>query len=184
MYKLKKPIVRAVLVAAALTIMGTSGCNTADDEVTPGGNGGTVTASGITLSWQPNDTTLHVTMLAPTTGWVAVAFDPSTGMADSNMIIGYVAAGTVYARDDFGTSPTGHDADTNLGGADDVADATGKEENGSTEISFTIPLDSGDIYDKKLIVGQTYRVLLANGPDGSDDFSSRHEVRTAVNITI
>jgi hypothetical protein len=123
-------------------------------------------------------------MLAPTTGWVAVAFDPGVGMNESNMIIAYVAAGTVFIRDDFGTSPTGHDADTNLGGVDNVTAATGKEENSATEISFTIPLDSGDPYDKELIVGQTYRVLLASGPDGSDDFSSRHEVRTTVNITI
>jgi hypothetical protein len=162
-----------------------SACNTADDEPPPaGGNGGSVTVDGITLTWQPEGVNLHVTLKAPTTGWVAVGFDPSLGMKDANLILAYVAGSNVVARDDFGTAATAHDADTNLGGTDNVLNPAGKEEAGATEISFTIPLDSGDAYDRKLVVGQTYRVLLAYGPNGADDFTIKHATRVAANITI
>jgi hypothetical protein len=170
-------------LAAVITL---DACNTADDETPPagGGNGGSVTVDGIDLTWKPEGQNLHVTVKAPTTGWVAVGFDPSVGMKDANMILAYVAGSGVVARDDFGTAVNSHDADTNLGGAYNVMNPTGKEEAGSTEVSFTIPLDSGDAYDKKLVVGQTYKVLLAYGPNGADDFTIQHATRTAANIRI
>jgi hypothetical protein len=175
---------KLAIAAGLATALALGACNTADDEPPPagGGNGGSVTVDGITLSWQPEGQNLHVTVKAPTTGWVAVGFDPSLGMKDANLILAYVAGGNVVARDDFGTAVNSHDADTNLGGADNVTNLTGAEAAGATEVSFTIPLDSGDAHDRKLVVGRTYRVLLAHGPNGADDFTIQHAKRTAVNI--
>ncbi|UCH77889.1 MAG: DOMON domain-containing protein [Candidatus Coatesbacteria bacterium] len=180
----KRVLVPTKLVIAAGLAMALAfgACNTADDEPSP--TGPPITVDGITLTWQPEGANLHVTVKAPTTGWVAVGFDPTVGMKDANLILGYVAGGTVSTRDDFGTAATAHDADTNLGGTDNVLNPAGKEEAGSTEISFTIPLDSGDAYDRVLVVGRTYKVLLAYGPNGADDFAIKHATRVAANITI
>lgn len=181
----KCTLIRVITFAGMGAVLALSACNTADDETPPaGGNGGSITVDGIDLTWKPEGQNLHVTVKAPTTGWVAVGFDPSLGMMDANLILAYVAGGNVVARDDFGTAVNSHDADTNLGGVDNVMNPTGAETAGSTEVSFTIPLDSGDTYDRKLVVGQTYRVLLAYGPNGADDFTIQHAVRTAANIRI
>lgn len=182
----KRASIPVIAFAAGVgALLALSACNTADDETPPtGGNGGSITVDGIDLTWKPEGQNLHVTVKAPTTGWVAVGFDPSVGMMDANLILGYVAGGTVTTRDDFGTSVNSHDADINLGGIDNVANPAGTEEAGTTEVRFTIPLDSGDAYDRKLVVGQTYRVLLAYGPNGADDFAIQHTVRTAANIRI
>lgn len=48
-------------------------------------------------------------------------------------------------------------------------------------IEFQIPLDSGDSYDKPLVVGKEYRILLAWGPN--DDLGY-HGGRGATAITL
>ena len=79
----------------------------------------------------------------PTTGWVAVGFDLTQQMLNANIIIGYVVSGTPVIRDDWGVQATSHRDDTLLGGTSDVITDGGFEEGGSTEIHFTIPLNSG-----------------------------------------
>ena len=46
-----------------------------------------------------------------------------------------------------------------------------------TSISFTIPLDSGDALDKPLVPGVSYKVIVAYGPDGADEFGTYHGSR-------
>ncbi len=162
------------------------GCNADEDEPPPvgPGNGGSITIDRITFTWKPEGGNLNATVKAPTTGWVAVGFDPAVAMKDANLIIGYVKNGQVFIRDDYGSELTGHDADVNGGGQDNVTNKSGKEEEGVTEISFTIPLDSGDERDRKLVVGQTHKVLLAYGPNGADNFTTQHRIRTATDLKI
>ena len=49
-----------------------------------------VTVEGIELQWRTDDEYLYINVSAPTTGWVAVGFDPTNQMANANIIIGYV----------------------------------------------------------------------------------------------
>ena len=49
---------------------------------------------------------------------------------------------------------------------------------------FSIPLNSGDKHDKQLEVGKSYKILLAHGPEGADDFSTHHQKRTLLKITL
>jgi hypothetical protein len=176
----------AVLGAAFALGLAFCACNTADDETPPvgPGNGGTITVDGMTFTWKPAGANLNVALRAPTTGWLAVGFDPSVAMKDANMILAYVAGGSAVARDDFGTALNSHDADVNLGGVDNVTKLSGAEAAGATEVGFTIPLDSGDAYDRKLVVGRTYKVLLAYGPNGADDFTVQHQFKAAANIKL
>ncbi len=167
----------AVLLVAALM----AGCG-GDDGTVDGYN--TKTVNNITLMWKTNDAedSLLVKVSATTVGWVAVGFDPTVGMQDANIIIGYVLNDTAYVRDDVGTGLHSHAPDTSLGGTNDVADIDGTETEGITEISFTIPLDSGDLRDRVLVVGESYLVILAWGTD--DDFDALHTVRVSTEIEI
>jgi len=129
------------------------------------------------FEWKPEDSlsTLLIRITAPTTGWVAVGFDPSSFMTDANLLIGYVENDTVFLRDDFGTGQVTHDADTNLGGTSDVEIIDGSESSSGTTIEFRIPMNSGDQYDKVLVDGNTYSMIFAFGYDGADDYTSGHE---------
>lgn len=143
------------------------------------------TVQGFTLRWATvaaNE--LSVELSYQTTGWVAVGFDPTMAMQDANIIIGYVATGTPSVRDDFGVTSSSHAADTLLGGNHDLVIDGGSENGGVTEIKFTIPLDSGDSYDRPLVPGNTYTVILARSADGQDSFTAPHASVASTQIEI
>jgi len=177
-----------LIVIVIIGVFSVVSCDTREKE--QNGNGtvndyDSVTVQQITLKWK-TDTLgmLHIIVSAPTTGWVSVGFDPTAGMQDANIIIGYVTSGGAFARDDYGTTPTAHASDMSGGGENNITNASGNEAEGSTEITFTIPLDSGDARDRPLTQGNTYTVILAYGADGVDDFDTRHAVRTSTRIDI
>jgi len=126
---------------------------------------------------------LYGVVIAPTSGWVSVGFDPTNQMEDANIIIGYVESnGSVNIRDDFGTSITSHASDLTLGGTDNIMEPTGEEGDASTMISFRIPLNSGDQFDRVLIPGNTYTIILAYG--SSDNFTGFHTLATSTVIDL
>ena len=133
--------------------------------------------AGVDVQWRVNDDQITVQMSAPTTGWVAVGFDPARMMAEANMIIGYVENGTLTIADDYGTAATAHGRDTENGGTDDIISAEGRETEEGAQITFTIPLDSGDPTDKPLTPGNSYKVIVAYGPDRSNNLDAYHEAR-------
>jgi len=72
-------------------------------------------------------------------------------MKDADFIIGYIDdKGDLVIADQFGVKPTKHVPDTELGGKDNILAKSGSEKDKVTDISFTIPLDSKDVYDKNL----------------------------------
>lgn len=75
-----------------------------------------VEEEGILLRWKVRGRDLELYLEAPTDGWVAVGFNPSNGMQDANLIIGYVKDEEMFLRDDFGTWFSSHDSDASLGG--------------------------------------------------------------------
>ena len=141
-------------------------------------------AIGMELLWRVVGDELEVRVSAPTTGWVAVGFDPSRMMKDANILIGYVEAGSAVVTDQFGITATGHRRDVELDGSDDVTVIGGTEAGGESELHFSIPLDSGDERDRTLVPGEEYRVILAYGEDGADDVESYHQNRGGVTITL
>ena len=118
-----------------------------------------------------------------TEGWVAVGFDPSSRMKDANFLIGYVEDGQAFLSDQYGSGQTSHDSDESLGGTSDFSNLDGAEEEGLTWLSFTIPLDSGDRYDRPLSTGNSYKVILAAG--SSDGYGGYHGgKRTSVTMRL
>ena len=119
-----------------------------------------------------NDQDLECILTANSTGWIAVGFNPSNQMKDANIIIGYVEDGVGHIRDDWGTGNVSHEADVFLGGSSDVTLISATEVGGVTSLHFRIPLDSGDSFDRVLILGVSYPVIFAKGTD--NDFYSSH----------
>jgi hypothetical protein len=136
----------------------------------------TTSAANVTLEYRVTADALFLEckLTGQTTGWVAVGFDPVQMMNQANLIIGYVTGGMFYVRDDWGTGNTAHVSDLSLGGTSDVAPFLGQESGGSTLIQFYLPLESLDQYDKNLLIGQTYNVILAHGSNGADNYTSYH----------
>ena len=139
-----------------------------------------ISKSGITLQWKVVGDNLDVILNAPTTGWVAVGFDPSNRMQGANIILGKVNNGIPEVRDDFGSAPTDHTEDV----SQDVTPNGGTEVDGITTVSFIIPLDSEDPMDKPLVEGESYKVILSYGSNDNDNFDQKHSTRTSVTITL
>ncbi len=132
-----------------------------------------IEAKDITFSWTIQGDQIHVQLSAKTEGWAAVGFDPEDAMEGADIIIGMVKDGQVQIQDNYGDRKKGHAADEDLGGKNDVINPAGTEENGVTTISFTLPLNSGDKYDKPIPADGTGKVMLAYGA-GKDSFKNRH----------
>jgi hypothetical protein len=143
-----------------------------------------VTRDNIHFRWKVEGSNLLVDVSAPTTGWVATGFDPQFMMKDANLIIGYVKDNQVTISDQYGTGNTSHKPDTELGGQDNVLSKDGQEQNGTTELRYAIPLNSGDQFDKVLVPGQEATVMLAYGPNNADNLTTHHAHRTTVKIKI
>ena len=139
-----------------------------------------ISKSGITLQWKVEGSNLDVILSAPTTGWVAVGFDPSNRMQGANIILGKVDNGIPEVRDDFGSAPTNHTMDARQ----DINTFDVTEQVGTTTVSFIIPLDSEDPMDKPLVEGESYKVILSYGSNDNDNFDQKHSTRTSVTITL
>jgi hypothetical protein len=112
----------------------------------------------------------------PTTGWVAVGFKPTKKMQGANIIIGSADGKESTVADHFGTGPVSHKPDDQIGGSNNLIEASCSESDGVTTMWFTIPLDSGDEKDVKLVKGETIKVIFAAGK--KDGFGLKH-VKTA-----
>jgi hypothetical protein len=143
-----------------------------------------VDTSGIHLEWTTVAGAMMVKISAPTNGWIAAGFDPDMGMRGANILIGYVKNDTAFMEDDYGSGPSSHAPDIGSGGTGDITVIDGHETSGRTELMFLIPLDSGDGRDRKLVVGETYNVILAYGDDNADDFTTYHKFRIVVVVKI
>ncbi|MBI4833324.1 MAG: hypothetical protein HY811_00690 [Planctomycetes bacterium] len=140
-------------------------------------------ASGtMVLQWKAEGDNLRIRVSAPATGWISVGFDATNRHQDANIIIGYISNGRLFIQDDYGTGSTTHSSDISLGGTDNITEKTGAEANGTTELVFTIPLNSGDSRDKPLVVGNSYNVILGYG--NTDNFTGMHAFARTINIKI
>lgn len=123
--------------------------------------------------WRIDGEKIHIQLAAKTTGWVAIGFDPENAMQGANIIIGAVKNGKVRIEDHYADRKRGHQSDEKLGGNNHVLDPRGMEADGVTTISFTLPLNSGDKWDKPIDPGQRSRIMIAYG-GGRDSFRAGH----------
>ncbi|WP_020611172.1 DOMON domain-containing protein [Sediminispirochaeta bajacaliforniensis] len=132
--------------------------------------------AGVTVTWKAEGEYVLITMSAKTTGWIAVGIEPENKMKGADMYIGYVDdKGAVVLEDHYGHRTFGHKSDVALGGSSDVEIIQGTERGGETSITFRIPKNSRDAYDKLLEEGKEYTVITAWGE--KDNLTARHKGR-------
>jgi len=141
----------------------------------------TLEVKNMQFSWTVEGDQIHVKLSAKTTGWVAIGFDPEKAMGGANIIIGAVKNGKFKIEDHYANKRRGHSSDEKMGGKNDVLNPSGSEKNGVTTISFTLPLDTGDKFDKPINTEGTSKIMLAYG-SGRDSFKARHPFRTIYEI--
>ena len=142
-----------------------------------------VEVKGMSFHWKVEGGNLNVKLIGTTTGWVGVGFNPTEAMKDANFILGYVKDGKAKVTDHFGNTLRQHQSDKKLGGQKNITNIAGKEENGATEISFTIPMKSGDPKDQPLSLEKDTTVLLAYGA-GRDSFKSKHLFKASMKVNL
>lgn len=135
--------------------------------------------SGYTFEWKIDGDEMEATISAPTTGWVAIGFNPTNRMQGATFVIGYVQNGNVNMRHDWGHAPTSHRAVTSVGGTNRVTSLGGREQDGRTELSFRLPLDPGDRFFSALKAGEDNTVIWSFGRNGDKNYSARHVERGA-----
>ncbi len=134
--------------------------------------------------WRLREDSIDIKLVAPTTGWIAVGFNPETGrtMKGANLIIGFVRAGKAEVVDHYGTMKDKHKDDDRIDGQTNVSDVSGSEEEGTTEVAFSVPLDSGDAKDTPLSLDGDNIVLLAYGK--SDRIVLKHKFRAILSLDL
>ncbi|MCI5222633.1 MAG: DOMON domain-containing protein [Candidatus Electrothrix sp. AR4] len=141
-------------------------------------------AKDISFAWKVTDSALQVKLSAKTTGWVGIAFNPSSKMKGANFVLGYVKKnGKVKISDDYGDTENSHKPDKKLGGSNNVTTVGGSEKDGVTTLEFSIPLDSGEQTDTVIIPDAATVVLLAYGGK-RDSFKAKHAFRTAIKVNL
>ena len=136
-------------------------------------------ATGMTVYWQNDATTLYVGLVSPGTGWLSIGFGPERQMEGANIIIGAIDNGSLVIEDQYGSSPTAHRKDD----VDHVIQAAGSEAEGQSILEFAIPLASGDDQDKPLEPGSEVVIILAYH-QSNDGLTSRHSERSTTSILL
>ena len=154
-----------------------------DGMVFPGEYAHRTDAGGFEVHWSNDANYLRVGLVSPGTGYAAIGFDPEYRMRGANVIIAAVENDRLTIRDDYGDGSVHHTADTMLGGTSDILDAAGHEEAGRTTIEFVLALRTRDPYDKPLVLGETYPILVAYH-ETNDSFAVRHSRRGSGTIRL
>ena len=118
---------------------------------------------------------VRMALRAKTNGYVAIGFEPTQRMQDADIILGYVKDGKATVADMFSTGPTGpHPPDEQQGGKNDLILFGGSNKDGITIIEFERKMDTGDIKDKAIKIGDN-KIIWAISEEGA--FSGKHQKR-------
>jgi hypothetical protein len=145
---------------------------------------GSLSTGPFSLEWEITKDNITFTLTAETTGWIAMGIDPVRSMLGADFTIGFVSDGEVFVEDHYGNNRYSHQPDVDGGGTSDIFDISGSESGGSTIISFSKPLDTGDERDKVIEPGETYTLILAHGDNDEDDFRSQHTAEALTEISL
>jgi hypothetical protein len=142
----------------------------------------TAKAGKFTFSYFIEGINLHATLSCPTSGWVAVGFNPKNVMQDANFIIGTIVDGKAILSDEFGDGMFSHVPDTAVGGVRNIISGEVKQMKDTTTMTFVIPLDSGDPKDSKLTPGQKVKLIFSTG--ATNDIRKKHKYNAKISITL
>ncbi len=134
------------------------------------------------ILWQIEGETIFMALEAKSPGWIAVGFEPSNVMANSDMIFGLVGEGKdVQAVDAWSTGLFGpHPPDMDQGGKSSILSYAGVRNNGTVVFEFSRLLNTGDKFDKVIPKTGPFKVIWAHS--SSLKFNASH--RSAGSVTL
>lgn len=141
-----------------------------------------IEVNGMTFLWMFNGGLLRCEASAPTTGWVAVGFNTQNELRGTNLIMGAIEQEFLNMDDQYIVKPGDHRSVIQLGGSEALTKRGGKEEDGITTISFSLPQLANDKFHHNLIQGVEYYVLLAFSQE--DDFKHHSIMRTTIKLKL
>ena len=129
-------------------------------------------ASQLRFFWSIEGDRLVGAVSSPDSGWVAVGFGGGGPLMNgADIVIGYVDARGARVRDHFANTPTGQEADSALGGRDDILASAGFQGADGTTIEFDRHLAARDSTDQPIEAGQTHVIVASSD---ADDFTAYH----------
>lgn len=119
------------------------------------------------ILWKIEGETVFMAIEAKSPGWVAVGFEPTNVMANSDMIFGLVGEGKdVQAIDAWSTGMFGpHPPDADQGGKNSILSFSGLRKDGNVVFEFSRLLSTGDKFDKIIPKTGNFKVIWAYGPN-------------------
>src|SRR5680860_113687 len=120
-----------------------------------------VMKDGMTVSWYFDGNEIHFEMYAPTKGWVAIGLNEYSGIKNAYLLMGHIVKGEADVVEHFTQSPGNYVPIQDLGGVVRVRNVSGKEKNGKTSLKFSLPIGKATEYQKELVEGKKYHMILA-----------------------
>jgi len=142
----------------------------------------TFVKNGMEVTVERTSTHLNVSMEAPTEGWVAIGFNPKSGLAGTYLLMGRVVKGKAEVVEHYTQRPGVYPAITSLGGKVQVQQVSGTEKAGRTHIEFSLPLTAIDSYRYSFSKGLEFTMLMAFSTHDDFDHHSRMRTETAIQI--
>ena len=139
--------------------------------------------TGIEVHWLNDDQYIHIGIIANSSGWTAIGFNPEFAMKGANIIFMAIDDQDIIMRDDFGNSNFSHSSDMDLGGSFDIEEYAGKSDGNKAVYEFKMLLDTGDEFDGILNPGVQYKVIFAVNSRGID-FNSKHTKKSSSQIQL
>ena len=145
----------------------------------------------MSLYWSIVGDTLYIGLRAPATGWLAINFMAMMGGAiHGDTIIGYVAPGLFSDKLQLADQVAPEDGhfphmnDTERGGADNILEKDGTQNDGVTIIEFSRKLNTGDANDTPIMDdGMGTMIMMAYSLD-VDDYQTYHGAMQRIALTV
>jgi|DewCreStandDraft_4_1066084.scaffolds.fasta_scaffold00684_50 hypothetical protein len=138
----------------------------------------------VVIAWTIKDDRVFFGLDFKAKGWIAIGFDPTSVMANADMVFGMVPeSGPVEAIDAYSTGTFGpHPPDAQLGGAPSVLQFAGSRQGDRIHFEFVRLLKTGDRYDKDIPSAGKLKIIWAYGPSMS--FTAKHSKAGSVTVTM
>ncbi len=141
-----------------------------------------VLKSGMTVRWHYKNDRVFFVMEAPTSGWVAIAFNSGPDMTGAYLLMGRVVDGKAELVEHYTSAPGNYNPITLLGADAQVANVDGSEKGEYTKVSFSLPVKALSKYQRDLKEGLAYTMTLAYSRE--DDFQHHSMMRTWVKVVL
>jgi len=138
--------------------------------------------NGAVFRWRINSGNLECELKAPTPGWVAVGFKSTSGIVQSNQIMGSFSGGIATCEDHTVIDLRNHVPVEDVGGSNALISCDVIESNGYTELFFSLPATAYDGYHYNFEEGEEMFVTISYSRN--DDFISHPVKQVQIRIIL